>query len=477
MTDRAHRDIQATIAGRLVIVGFGSIGQGVLPLILRHIGVDRDRITIFTAHDRGRQIAQAGGISDFRVEPLTPETYRTQLGSVLREGDFLLNLSYDVSSVALIELCHQLDVGYLDSCIEPWIGGYFDPELTPSERSNYGLREIALAVNQKQWRHRPTCVLTHGVNPGLISHFTKRALARMARDLAIGKSAPRTGEDWARLAMDLGVRVIHVAERDFQQSALQKHPGEFVNTWSTEAFVGEGSQPAELGWGTHEKALPVDARQHPAGGQAAIYLERPGVSVRVRSWTPLEGPYHGFLITHGESISIASYLTLPEGGAVVYRPTVHYAYRPCDDAVMSIFEYCSKGYQLQPRSRLLREQVTGGVDELGILLCGNRKGVYWYGSRLSIDEARALAPHNNATTLQTAAGVLAGMIWAIENPGRGVVEPEAMDCDRIMQVAEPYLGTMVGVWDPWTPLQGRERLFPEDIDRDDPWQFKNILVT
>ena len=36
--------------------------------------------------------------------------------------------------------------------------------------------------------------------------------------------------------------------------------------------------------------------------------------------------------------------------------------------------------------------------------------------------------------------------------------------------------TMVGVWDTWTPLQGRERLFPEEIDRSDPWQFKNVMV-
>jgi len=35
---------------------------------------------------------------------------------------------------------------------------------------------------------------------------------------------------------------------------------------------------------------------------------------------------------------------------------------------------------------------------------------------------------------------------------------------------------MVGVSGDWTPLDDRERLFPEDLDRDDPWQFKNIRV-
>jgi homospermidine synthase len=318
--------------------------------------------------------------------------------------------------------------------------------------------------------------VAHGVNPGLISHFTKRALLNMAADVGMHSALPAEREDWARLAMNLGIRVIHTAERDFQRSGHAKEPGEFVNTWSTGAFVGEGSQPAELGWGTHEKRLPECGRRHQSGGQAAIYLERPGFSVRVRSWTPLQSAYHGFLITHSESISIADYLTLREGARVVYRPTVLYAYHPCDDAVLSIDEYCGNGYEQQPRSRLLREDIVSGTDELGILLCGNPKGVYWYGSRLTIEEARSLAPYNNATTLQTAAGVLGGLIWAIENPGRGVVEPDAMDHERIMQIAEPYLGTMAGVWGRWTPLQNRERFFPEDLDRDDPWQFRNVLV-
>ena len=28
----------------------------------------------------------------------------------------------------------------------------------------------------------------------------------------------------------------------------------------------------------------------------------------------------------------------------------------------------------------------------------------------------------------------------------------------------------------WTPLSGHPGLFPEEMDRRDPWQFKNVLV-
>jgi homospermidine synthase len=464
----------AAIPGRLVIIGFGSIGQGVLPLILRHIEVDPVRITIITAEPRGHDVAAEYGIR-FIQNALTQSNYRAMLEPELREGDFLLNVSVDVSSVALIEFCQERGALYLDTCIEPWPGGYTDPSLPPSARSNYGLRESALALRPRYPRG-PTAVLTHGANPGLVSHFVKQALIDLAKDSGAESGLPTERAGWARLAQHLGVKVIHIAERDTQVSSIPKDPGEFVNTWSIDGFVSEGSQPAELGWGTHERHFPLDGRRHDFGSGAAIYLLRPGAATRVRSWTPLEGPYHGFLITHGESISIADYLTVRDGNEVRSRPTCHYAYHPCDDAVLSLHEFGGKNFQLQRRKRLMMEEITKGIDELGVLLMGPVKGVYWYGSRLSIDEARRVVPHNNATSLQVTAAVLAGMVWAIEHPLRGIVEPEEMDYERVLDITRPYLGDVVGAYGDWTPLAGRERLFSEDLDRDDPWQFKNIRV-
>jgi homospermidine synthase len=464
----------STFDGRLVVIGFGSIGQGVLPLILRHIGITPDRITIVTAEPRGHDVAAEYGVS-FVETALTRENYRMVLEALLETGDFLLNVSVEVSSVALIELCQERGALYLDTCIEPWPGGYTDPSLSPSQRSNYALREGALALRQR-FTGGPTAVLTHGANPGLVSHFVKQALFDLARTIDPAARPPRDRAGWGQLAERLGVRAIHIAERDTQVAAIPKSPGEFVNTWSIDGFFSEGSQPAELGWGTHEKALPADGRRHEFGSGAAIYLMRPGASTRVRSWTPLEGPYTGFLITHNESISIADYLTVRDGDRVRYRPTCHYAYHPCDDAVLSVHELGGKNWQLQPDKRLMMDEIIDGIDELGVLLMGHGDRVYWYGSRLSIDETRRIAPHNNATSLQVTAAVLGGMVWAIEHPHAGIVEPEELDFARILEVAGPYLGPVVGVFGDWTPLVDRELLFPEDLDRDDPWQFKNIRV-
>lgn len=464
-----------TFEGKLVFVGFGSVGQGTLPLVLRHVDMPRDRITIVTADERGRQEAEHYGIR-FIVKPLTRDNYRAVLDPLIGRGDFLLNLSVDVASVALVDLCCEKGAMYLDTCIEPWAGGYTDQNVSASHRSNYAQREEVLALRGKYPNGAPTVIPTHGANPGLISHWVKQALVNIAGDLYGSVDVPKSREEWARLAMKLGVKVIHCSERDTQVANPRKRRWEFVNTWSVDGFIGEGSQPCELGWGTHEKHFPHDGKRHDFGCDAAIYLTRPGASVRVRTWTPMEGHFHGFLITHGESISISDYFTVRNGDKVLYRPTCHYAYHPCDDTVLSVHELAGRNWIAQEKRRVLMDEIYEGVDELGALLMGHPRGAYWYGSQLSIEEARRLAPYNNATSLQVAAGVLGAVVWAIENPNEGIRDPDEIDFQRVLEVANPYLGKVVGVYTDWNPLQGRNHPFPEDLDTSDPWQFKNFRV-
>ncbi len=466
--------VHVVFPGRIVFVGFGSIGQGVLPLILRHVGVSPDRITIVTAEDAGRQEAQEYGIK-FVKQPITQENHVQVLGPLLSAGDFLLNLSVDVSSIALIKLAREKGALYLDTCIEPWPGGYTDQSVSAARRTNYALRESALAL-RTPGNKGPTAVLTHGANPGMVSHFVKQALLNIAADTGTDAGNPRTREEWAALSHKLGIKVIHIAERDTQVANIPKKLGEFVNTWSVDGFISEGCQPAELGWGTHEKTLPPRGHEFDFGPKCAIYMMQPGAGTRVRTWTPKAGPFHGFLITHGESISIPDYLSHREGGKVVSRPTAHYSYHPCNDAVLSVAEFAGRNWQQQERKRIMNKEIIDGIDELGVLLAGHKKNAYWFGSQLSIEEARKLAPYNSATSLQVCVAVLSGLVWAMENPAQGIVEPDEMDFRRNLEICKPYLGPVVGSYTDWTPLTGRNSLFKEDVDADDPWQFKNVLV-
>ncbi|MCY1281870.1 Homospermidine synthase [compost metagenome] len=460
--------------GRLVLVGFGCIGQGVLPLILRHIDLDPSRVLVLCPDPRGQAVAEAQGVQ-FRRLGLDAANYRDELAPLLGAGDFLLNLSVNVSSLALLEFCRERDVLYLDTCIEPWAGGYTDPGRSLSERCNHALRESVLAL-RRPGEDAPTALLTHGANPGLVSHLVKQALLNLAAGLGQPVPAPTLREEWAELAERLAVRCIHIAERDSQQGLRRKADDEFVNTWSIAGFISEACQPAELGWGSHERHMPSDGRRHASGCQASIYLQRPGAATQVRSWTPTTGPTLGYLISHAESISLADYFTLGTGSEPRYRPTVHYAYQPCDDAILSLRELAARNWRAQRQARLLDADITGGRDELGVLLLGHGRQAYWYGSRLSIEEARELCPQNSATSLQVTASVLAGVVWAMRHPRRGILEPEELPFADMLALIRPYLGEVAGFYADWNPLQDRGRLMDEELDRDDPWQFVNFLV-
>ncbi|MBL8573188.1 MAG: homospermidine synthase [Hyphomicrobiaceae bacterium] len=475
----ANWPVYATITGPIVMIGFGSIGRGTLPLIERHFNYDKARMVVIDPSDADRKLLDERGIR-FIQTAVTRENYRELLTPLLTAGGgqgFCVNLSVDTSSVDLMKLTRELGALYIDTVVEPWLGFYFDDTAGPAARSNYALRETARAEAAAN-PGGTTAVSCCGANPGMVSWFVKKALLDIARDTGVTTPEPTDREGWAALAQTLGVKGVHIAERDTQRTKKPKPMDVFWNTWSVEGFISEGLQPAELGWGTHETWMPDNGRTHEQGCGAAIYLLQPGANTRVRTWCPTPGAQYGFLVTHNESISIADYFTVRDAaGKAVYRPTCHYAYHPANDAVLSLHEMFGRAGQRQAAIHVLDEtEIVDGIDELGVLVYGHGKNAYWYGSQLSIEEARKLAPYQNATGLQVSSAVLAGMVWALENPNAGIVEADEMDWRRCLEVQMPYLGPVNGYYTDWTPLDHRPGLFPEDIDTSDPWQFRNVLV-
>jgi homospermidine synthase len=465
--------MKVTFDKDLLIVGFGCIGCAVLPLLLKHLDISPARVKIVDKSDAHRKIADDYGVS-FIQQKITEENFAQVIEPLLTEGDFLLNLSVDISSFELIQLCQQHKVLYLDTVTEPWAGVYANPNIDLSARTNYVLREEVLALKKTA---TTTALITHGANPGLVSHFVKQALINLAQDNQYPLQEVKTQQEWSDLSQKLSIKAIHIAEHDTQHADKKRERGEFINTWSVEGFMGESCQPAELSWGTHERHWPQDACSHQAGSRVGIYMQKAGGDTRVRTWTPTSGATYGFLVTHAESLSIGSYLSDFDGGKLSYRPTVHYAYIPCTDAMLSLHEFSSQGCQFLQQQRILMDEIIGGQDMLGVLLMGNPKGAYWFGSTLSIHEARKLAPHNNATSLQVAAGVMAGVLWCIAHPKQGLVEPEEIDFQWILDVAKPYLGELKGIYTDWTPLKNRGILYEESLDKNCPWQFLNIRAT
>ena len=476
--------------GKVLMVGYGAVAQCALPILVKEAGVPHKRITVMDFEDRRRELAPytAHGVRFVRRR-VTRENLGALLGKYLKAGDLLIDLAWNIGCCDILQWCHDHGVLYVNTSVELWDPYENAERKRPTEKTLYW-RHMRIRRLTAAWdRPGPTAVLEHGANPGLISHWTRRGLLDIAAQALDAKrfrgAAAEEIADLARrrvfnrLAQKLGVKVIHCSERDTQVSDRPKAVDEFVNTWSIEGFREEGTTTAELGWGTHEQRLPTLACEHPRGPRNQICLARMGMNTRVRSWVPHQ-TIEGMIVRHGEAFTISDRLTVWQDGQAVYRPTVHYAYQCCDAAIASLYELRGRNYELQPKLRIMNDEITSGADILGALLMGHPFQAWWTGSNLSIEESRRLVPHQNATTLQVAISAVAAARWMIENPARGVLVPDDLPHDYILKIADPYLGESLSLPADWTPLKHYANPFIKhakpDLDWRDPWQFRNFLV-
>src|SRR5208282_5381286 len=192
--------LHARFDGPIVMIGFGSIGKGTLPLLERHLAFDREKFAVVAPEDEDRRLLDERQLR-FIHEAITKENYRDVLKPLLTAGPdrgMLVNLSVDTSSVDLMEFAKDIDAFYIDTVVEPWPGLYTDGSRSISERSNYALREGVLDLR----RRRPggvTAVSCCGANPGMVSWMVKKALTDIASELKLGFVEPQSREDWARL--------------------------------------------------------------------------------------------------------------------------------------------------------------------------------------------------------------------------------------------------------------------------------------
>lgn len=476
---------------KILFVGFGSVAQCALPILMKLVKVPAKNITVMDFEDKRKALKPwtARGVKYVRAQ-ITKKNMGTLLSKYLKAGDMLIDLAWNIEACEILQWCHDKGVLYINTSTELW-DPYAGAENKPPQDRTLYVRHMALRKMMAGWKRvGPTAVIEHGANPGLISHFAKKGIIDIADKLLAQKKVKGARAEKLRqlvkdqtfnqLAKEVGVKVIHVSERDTQITNKPKEVDEFVNTWSVEGFREEGVAPAELGWGTHEKQLPPLACTHKSGPKNQICLARMGMNTWIRTWVP--GHHiHGMLVRHGEAFTLSDYLTVWKNGKAVYRPTVHYAYCPADVAIASLRELRGYDYRLQPRARILGDEITSGYDILGALLLGHDYNAWWTGTILDIHESRKLVPHQNATTVQVAIGVIAAAMWMMDNPEEGLCIPEDLSHEYVLKIAKPWLGKLHSAAQDWTPLKHYKNAFrgynKPSQDRKDPWQFKNFLIT
>ncbi|CAF2158979.1 unnamed protein product [Rotaria magnacalcarata] len=491
---------------RILVIGCGSVGRCSLPLLrellIGHL-TPRSITVLDCATPSPATLAwlKSANIA-FEHKCVEEDSYGDLLSNYLGAGDLLLDLVFNVSTEALVRWCHNKQILYVNSTVDAWFltskgGNLFNTHPFELFKWHEELLEMQYQLRQQYGPKAPTAIVEHGANPGLVSHFIKRGLQDMAHhvlhnEMIVDETRRQNVEDaldnkdHARLAHLLGIKTVHISERDSQATHKPRKRNEIANTWCTSSMCEESSYYAEFAWGTHERQMPEGAMVHNQSTHKwppqRICLPNKGMNVWVRSWVP-SGPILGMAIPHPESFSIANYLTVREDNSdkLLYQPSVYFVYLPCDSAVCSLHEWRMQGYPPLTAERIICDDIEFGADELGVLLLGGHEiPAWWTGSVLDIDETRRLVERQSATTLQVAISVVAAVIYALRHPNEGVCFPEQINTDQILTTAIPFLGTWVSRSVNWPVTSGNSNdttkqsmigMNGKNKDNDSQWQF------
>lgn len=437
----------------MVLIGCGAVGRAVLELLpLCGLVPRRHWATVLIVEPRSiapvRPLLRGLRWRHERVA-LEPGKVRSVLVRLMRRGDVCIDASVNVDALAVMGVCWSLGCLYLNTSMEEW--EVPDQHVLRTGAKELDGRSLHRRVQQARARFRgpgPSMLCDQGMNPGLISQLVLHALATKARrdGPASAAEAMRSG-DYAEAAELLGLRMIHITERDNQRPRRSDlSAGTFRNTWSAPGLVAECLDPVQVGWGSFEPAAPpIAGSTLPASGPKNVRtFPVRGMDLSMWSYSParvgIGGPYAGMCIPHGEANTLSHRLGSRNGA---YRPTVCFVYQPCPIARAGLARMRRRGYRPSRRMHTFQlPELRSGYDAVGALLMfadGSRP--WWCGTVLDVEDVRRLGiRHSGPTVIQVGISLLAALRCMLKAPRSGFLTPEDLPHEEMVRLTRPWLG-------------------------------------
>jgi len=400
---------------------------------------------------------------------ITQNNIQDKLLKYIGKKDLVIDVSYNIYFKPIMCRCFSVGAYYINTSLERW--ELQDENLLDTEFIQRTLHENNIEAKKLKCQNaKSSILLNHGMNPGLISHFGILGLVTVAHrlldeaekatidnDLVKQIKSALKSKNYPLLGYLLDLRVLHCSENDTQIPIKPREPGEFVNSWSSYSFYSEGCDPVQLGWGTQEvdyKTLPGAVLS--SGEPNQIYLPIRGIDMVARSYT-YDREIVGMLVSHSENDTLCQLLTLrdPKTGQVIHRPSAYYVYNPAQCAIESLSEVRKSGYFMTPKKRQLRAtEIQSGEDAVGSLLIFGSHPIqrivynrttppssFWSGTILSIEDTKQMGfRYSGPTPVQVGISVLSAIKYMKKHKPMGVIFPENLPFDKILDECYPFLG-------------------------------------
>ena len=447
---------------RCVILGFGGVATPVLHIFAtrysmrEYVIVDRKRIT-----DEQIKIVGNKKVSRFELDIKPDELFQTMM-YILKDDDVVCDFFGCNETLDILHACHlKKGIVYVNASIEENI---LDPY--PSMLAVYQ----AFFEFKKKYKPNFAGCIDAGANPGMITHFSILGVFSMAREAIKNKVADHEKikyfldkKDYANLAQIMQVDVIHVSEWEkLEPNDESKFKGYVTNSWCLDSFLEEWFVRAEVSKGTH------DIQDLSQKGYEDIPMSEPlTVKIPYPLYMKTACPtqiFTGKVVRHPETLEISRIFSTDE-----HMPTVAFVYHP---SRLPRQDLENKDWKKLPT--IIMDETTGGPmkgsETMGATLISSRKDIppRWFGSIVSCEQEREIGAKSNPTTLQVAAGVISHLLLALEEPEKGLCMPHEFDSEKILELAKPFLGTIVDVSLPFRlPTKWNELISTkEEMDTD-----------
>ena len=424
---------------RCVILGFGGVAKPVSYIFAtrysmrEYILIDKRRIT-------DEQIKIFGDKPVSRLEfNIKPEDLFDTMNYILKDNDIVCDFFGCNETIDILRACHlKKGIVYINASMEENILKPY-----PTQNALYQ----AFFEFKKKFKPTFTGCIDAGANPGMITHFAILGIFSMAKE-AIKNKITNYEEikfyldkkDLAKLAQIMQVDVIHISELEqIEPKDENKFKGFVTNTWCIDSFLDEWFDKAEVSIGTH------DIKDLSQKNYFKIPMsEPPTVKCPYPLYMKTASPnkiFTGKVVMHPETEEISKIFSTEE-----HIPTVAFVYHPSRLPRQNLE---NKDWRELPQ--IIMDESTGGPlsgsETMGATLISSRKDIMprWFGSVVTCEQEREIGSNSNPTTLQVAAGVISHLLLALEEPERGLCMPHEFDSEKILQLAKPFLGTIIDI--------------------------------
>ena len=447
---------------RCVILGFGGVATPVCHIfasrypMLEYVIVDKRRIT-------DEQIKMFGNKRVSRLElDIKPEELFQTMMYILKDDDIVCDFFGCNETIDILHACHlKKGIVYVNASIEENILKPY-----PSQNALYQ----AFFEFKKKYKPIFAGSIDAGANPGMITHFAILGIYSMAREAIKNKVEDYEKiqmfldkKDYANLAEIMKVDVIHISEWEkIEPNDESKFKGYVTNSWCIESFHDEWFVNAEVSRGTHDIEDLSQKGYETIPNSEPLTVKCP-FPLYMKTASPTQ-IFTGKIVRHPETIEISKIFSTDE-----HIPTVAFVYHPSRLPRQNLED---KDWKKLPTK--IMNEITGGPlkgsETMGATLISSRKDIQprWFGSIVSCEQEREVGTNSNPTTLQVAAGIISHLLFALEEPEKGLCMPHEFDSEKILDIAKPYLGSVVDISLPFRlPTKWNELLSTtEDMDTD-----------